>query len=149
MLSSIANFYIISIWQLCGHMVSVAKQEICRIPASMRFGEPAAKPASCQRRQSVFRHASPSTQYTDCHRIKISKFCDSRDMLPSVRFSGVFNFLSMPVAVKLLNRRVNLRAPRHRSRSQNSASLQFLESSSISSSCFAVARPSNPSSYGH
>ena len=116
MLSSIAKFYIISIWQLCGHRVSVAKQEKRRIPASMRFGERAAKPASCQRRQSVFRHASPSTQYTDRHRIKISKFCDSRDMLPSVRFSGVFTFLSMPVTVKLLNHRVNLRAPRHRSR---------------------------------
>ena len=111
MLSSVAKSYINNIWQLCGHRVSVVKLEICRIPASMRFGERAAKPASCQRRQSVFRHASPSTQYTDRHKIKISKFCDSRDMLPSVRFSGVLNFLSMPVTVKLLNHRVNFASP--------------------------------------
>ena len=105
--------------QLSGHIVSVTKQEICRSPASMRFGERAAKPASCQRRQSVFRHASPSTQYSDRHRIKISKIVTQGTRCP------VSDFQARSVSCPCQSRSSSLiiesicESPRHRSRTQN------------------------------
>ena len=126
MLSSIADSYIISTWQLCGHRVSVAKQEICRIPASLRFGERAAKPASCQRRQSVFRHASPSTQYTDRHRLRFQNFVTQGTCCP------VSDFLACSISCPCQSRSSSLiiesilRAARHRSRTQKLSELPNL-----------------------
>ena len=115
---SITGFYLINIKQLCGHIASVAKHETCSSPASMRFGERAAKPASCQRRQSVFRHASPSTQYTDRHRIKISKIVTQGTRCP------VSDFQARSISCPCQSRSSFLiiesicESPRHRSRTQ-------------------------------
>ena len=110
--------YLINIKQLCEHIASVAKHETCRSPASMRFGERAAKPASCQRRQSVFRHASPFTQYTDRHRIKILKIVTQGTRCPVSDFQA--RSISCPCQSRssFLIIEAICESPRHRSRTQ-------------------------------